>query len=159
MQDLLNWIGGVASVVALLGAVIAFLLSAFYKRITMMSKEMAYSKEATIEKLRADISMLQSSITELPKGEEGQAVESRVLTERMNKLEQDMRGLRELLFDNPEATVTIPLMKKDVESLARENDVLRRELDRQSGSTKWFLGILITLSVGLLGLAVSILLK
>lgn len=157
MQDIFSWLGVGASVVGLLAAVIIFLFSTFFKR--LMSKEIAYSKDATIEKLREEISMLQTSITELPKGEEAQAVESEVISGRLNKVEQEIRSLRELLFDNPEAAVTIPLIKKDVESLSRDNEALRRELDRQSASTKWFLGILITLSVGLLGLAVSILLK
>lgn len=76
----------------------------------------------------------------------------------MNKLEQDMRSLREQLFGNPEPTVTVALLKKNLESLACENGALPQELDRQNVSNKWF-RILIILSIGLLGLSVSILLK
>ena len=161
MQELLSWLSGVASVVSLVGAIVAYLLLHVFKQTvqTARMENKSSSQDVEIERLRAEILMLQNSIMELPKGEESQSVESRVFGERLSKLEQEIRSLRELLFDNPEATVTIPLIKKDVESLARENEALRRELDRQSSSTRWFLGILITLSVGLLGLVVNIFLK
>lgn len=157
--DIFSWLGGAASLISLIAAVIGFLLTAFYKRLTMMSKEIAYSKEATIDKLREEISMLQSSITRVPEGEQSQVIESQVMTGRLDNLEGELRGLKELLFGNPEVAVTIPLMKKDIEALAEQNKALRNELDRQGASTKWFLGILITMSIGLFGLAISILLK
>jgi len=142
-----------------LAAIIGFLLSVFYKRISDMSKEIVHSRYATEENLRNEISKLQQSILKIPEGEASEKVESQVFHTRIEKVEQDLRNLRELLFDNPEASVTIPLMKKDIEALNKENDALRKELDRQSTSTKWFLGILITMSIGLFGLAISILLK
>ena len=66
---------------------------------------------------------------------------------------------RRTIFDNPDAIITIPLIKKDVENVKIDNERLREEMKRYNSFTKWFIGIMVTLSIGLLGLALSIVLK
>ena len=78
---------------------------------------------------------------------------------RVDKLESGLKELKELLFGNPEVSVTIPLIKRDIESLKEYNERLREEMGRMNDFTKWFIGIMITMSIGLFGLAISILLK
>jgi hypothetical protein len=90
---------------------------------------------------------------------EKQQIEIVAFASRIDKLEEELRSFKTLLFDNPEATVTIPLIRKDIETIKKDNDRLRDELIRVSGFTKWFIGIMITMSIGLFGLAISILLK
>ena len=161
LENILNWFAAVGTVMSLITAIVALVISAFFMWImrNRMTKEKVYSTDMRIKKLGETISVLQSSIMKVLPGDEAVAIQSGLINTRIDKLAQDMRSLRELLFDNPEATVTIPLMKKDIDALAKENEALRSELDRQSTFTRWFLGILITMSIGLFGLTISILLK
>jgi len=55
--------------------------------------------------------------------------------------------------------ITIALLKRDIESLKRDNENIRKDIDRISGFFKWFIGIVISMSIGLLSIAISILLK
>lgn len=114
--------------------------------------------ESIVADVQRQIDTLSAAIAEaeVPKK---QAIEMETFIARVNKLESDFRDLRRLLFDNPEAVVSIPLMRKDVDSFRRDNENLRKELERIGSLSRWFIGIMITLSIGLLGLAVSILLK
>ena len=81
------------------------------------------------------------------------------LATRMDKLESDFKDLRSLLFKNPEEAVTIPLLKKDIDSLTQADENIRREIGRISGHTKWVIGIMTTMSIGLFSLAIGIFLK
>ncbi len=83
--------------------------------------------ERVVNAIKEELATLRASIqkAELP---EKQAIEIETINAKIEKVETDLRNFRELLFDNPEATVTIPLIKKDLESLAKDNENLRKEL-------------------------------
>lgn len=71
---------------------------------------------------------------------------------RLTELEAEIRGLKKLLLDDPEASLTIPLLKKDV-------DHIKEQIKIVGDSAKWFIAMIVTLAIGLLGVAISILLK
>jgi len=73
------------------------------------------------------------------------------------RIDEDLKALKNLLFDDPEAIITIPLIKKDIELLSKENQTLRNEVDSIGSQSKWIIGITITLVVGMLGIIITLL--
>jgi hypothetical protein len=154
-------IGIGAGIAAIIGVLTAYLTYRAPSHEKVKGEILHYRETRTdevVDTLQNQLDALRASIEEAGLSEK-QAIEIGSLSTRIEKVESNLQGLRKLLFDNPEATVTIPLIKKDIESLSRDNENLRRELERISGFTKWFIGIMITMSIGLLGIAVSILLR
>lgn len=148
----------VAAVVTILYAIGAWLTSVQKRKKARDHEVRRPAMQQAIAHLEMDIKHLYDAFKEA-KLPEKQAIEVHSFNARLDKIESDFRELRRLLFDNPEAAVSVPLIKKDIDSLRRDNENVRNELDRLGGFYKWFIGIMITMSVGLLGLAVSILLK
>nr|CAP47531.1 putative integron gene cassette protein [uncultured bacterium] len=92
----------------------------------------------TIDALREDVTLL-----------------THVTRDWDNKLER----LRELLLDDPETVVTIPLIKKDIQNLRSEVVSLRSQLEWAGTYTRWSLGVLFSLALAVIGLALSIYFK
>lgn len=90
---------------------------------------------------------------------EKQVVNMDVFRGKIEKVESDLQNLRKLLFENPDAAVTIPLIMKDIKYLRQDDENLRKEIDRIVGFNKWFIGIMVTIFIGILGLAISVLLR
>lgn len=86
-------------------------------------------------------------------------VSQAVLGEAVKRLEKRMTVLEEGVSSNPEKALSIPLLRKDVTILERSvaNDVsaLRREVDRVYDQGKWFIGLMVTMLLTIIGLAVS----
>lgn len=65
--------------------------------------------------------------------------------------------------DNPERAMSIPILRKDVDLLRRDivGDLvtIRAEIDRVYDLGKWFLGLIATMAIGVLGLAIGNLIK
>jgi len=87
---------------------------------------------------------------------EGKSLE---LENRLDELESELGRLKKLLFNDSEVILTIPLLKRDINSIREDIKCLRDEMIRMSDFTNWMIGITITISVGLFGLVISILLK
>jgi len=163
-------LGSFPAVLAMVLAILAMVLASITVLLSLLSffqstaggiaraKARREAQATETELLKRQLELLQSSIEKAEMARIGD-FEIGSLAARLDQLESDLKGFKRLLFDNPEATVTIPLIKKDIESLKEDNKRLREEIVRMSGFTKWFIGIMITMSIGLFGLAVSILLK
>lgn len=98
-----------------------------------------------------EISLLRSTPAPLPVDMVGDAkVKGRYTDEfaymnsRLFKLEQDVRDFKELVLADPETSLRIPMLIRDVESLR--------------GETRWMMQVTIAISLGLFALAMSLLL-
>lgn len=114
--------------------------------------------ESHIDRLMKQIAALENSVSQV-KAPAKENVQLGAIAGRIDKVEKDYRALKELLLQDPDTTLTLPLIKKDIDSIKAENKSLRDELVRLSGFTKRFIGIMTTMSIGLFGLALTILLK
>ena len=74
------------------------------------------------------------------------------IDDRISKIENAISNIKQLMIDNPEAVISFAALKKDVE-------LLEKNVNRLDNSIKWFLGIIVTLSLGILTLAFSVLLS
>ncbi len=79
--------------------------------------------------------------------------------EKIAQLESKFSSLRTLIFDNPDQAITIPLIKKDIDGIKSEIERINTQIGWLSSYNKWLIGVMITLAVGVLGLALSIILK
>lgn len=117
-----------------------------------MSEFHAYSK-ATDEKIAA-------------LGQLGKLPGNAIIASQIAKVRSEVTELRtelsksnEVILDNPEKALSMPLLKKDISNLQESyrNDLvaLRQEISRVYGQNKWFIGLMFTMAVGLLGLAIN----
>ncbi len=74
------------------------------------------------------------------------------LEQNQQKIDSELKALKKLLFDNPEASITMPLLTKDVTNM-------KDEIKRVNSNTKWFLVMILTLAIGLGSILVGILAK
>ncbi|MEO0037112.1 MAG: hypothetical protein RIQ59_323 [Bacteroidota bacterium] len=71
--------------------------------------------------------------------------------ERIKVLESKIQTLNKIIIDNPEKSLTIPLLNKDIENIKKEND-LQIELIKDKVETvvdlnKWILGLIFSLLI------------
>jgi translation initiation factor 6 (eIF-6) len=71
--------------------------------------------------------------------------------ERIQELEKKIQTLNNIIIENPEKSLTIPLLNKDIQSIKREND-LQIELIKDKVETvvdlnKWILGLIFSLLI------------
>lgn len=84
----------------------------------------------------------------------------------LNKVKNNLKTLysrisilEDAIMENPMKALSIPMMKKDIEDL--EGDqlkaelVIRTEISRLYDQNKWFMGLIITMTISLFGLAVG----
>lgn len=81
------------------------------------------------------------------------------LKEKVDKIDKEFEMIKKILFDNLEDRLSLPLLKKDVDNLGKDIESIRLQFGLILNHNKWFIGILITLAISVLGLAISILIK
>ena len=81
----------------------------------------------------------------------------------IKEMKASLSKLNEVILDNPSKALEVTLLRKDLENLQKnyQSDLisLRREAERVYDLTKWFLGLMFTIALSIIGLAVSIFLK
>jgi len=81
------------------------------------------------------------------------------LRSEVTTLKSDISKLSEVILDNPEKVLSVPLLRKDMSSLKESyrDDLagIRQEVYRVYDLNKWFIGLMFTMAIGLFGLAIS----
>ncbi len=72
------------------------------------------------------------------------------LSREIENTKLNLRSLKEMITENPEKALSLPLIKKDIEQLKEENKALKNELDRVFDFNKWFIGIIVTILLALI---------
>lgn len=150
--------------VGLIGAIMTLVMSTIsFQSILFAPKHNKVSIENPLEirELSAQVQVKLNEINKIIENQPGilDKVQVAELKLRMDKIEQDITSLRQLLFDNPDAAITLPLMKKDIVSLQNDMKTTREQFEWITSYSKWIIGIMITLSVGVLSLAITAVLK
>ncbi|MGO9591389.1 MAG: hypothetical protein ACLP3K_15245 [Candidatus Acidiferrales bacterium] len=87
------------------------------------------------------------------------AVRIAKLQTQVNSLQTQLNQLNEAIGQSPEKALAIPLLKKDMDDFRdvyrRDMDSEHAEVDRVYDQNKWFIGLMFTLALGVMGLAVS----
>jgi len=148
----------VAAVASLLtGVLVALALSAFEgdrseRRISLSRK--------TFDDLAIRISVLEGKIGLIGSAiEDSNDVQIGTLAKEVVSTRTEVAALKNLILQDPEATLTLPLLKKDINQLNDSYISMRNDMNNMVGLSKWFIGSLITITVGLIGLVITATLK
>lgn len=70
-----------------------------------------------------------------------------------------MKMLDDAIGESPDKSLAVPLLRKDLDNLKdsyhRDLDSTQAEINRVYDQNKWFLGLMFTMALGLIGLAIS----
>ena len=85
------------------------------------------------------------------------------LQAEIKRVSVELKSLKDVLGSDVERALSVPLFRKDIQKIEEQfrerTDVASREIDRIYDQNKWFLGLMATMAVSLLGLAISNLLQ
>lgn len=78
---------------------------------------------------------------------------------QLDSLQAHMKMLDDAIGQSPDRALAVPLLRKDLDNLKdsyhRDLDNTQAEINRVYDQNKWFLGLMFTMALGLIGLAVS----
>ena len=77
----------------------------------------------------------------------------------LDDLSSRLAALEKSLLDNPEKALSVPLLRQDLENLKlsyrSDGAEYTRQIDRVYDQNKWFIGLMFSMALGLIGLAIS----
>ncbi len=152
------WTTTIAAVASLLAGIIAVILafllsSSSYEETIRISRKNFDELEYRMMLLETKVDSISSSL------EDTNDIEIMILSKDVDSIRSELVSLKNLILQDPEATLTLPLLKKDIDQLRDSHSSIRKNIDNMVGLSKWFIGSLITISVGLMGLVVTVILK
>ena len=119
------------------------------------------SSEANAAQLRnvlIELRKNQELVDEITKATPATLRVARLSTE-LDSLQAQMMQLDDAIGQSPEKALAIPLLKKDVEDFKdtyrHDMDSTQGEINRVYDQNKWFIGLMFTLALGILGLTVT----
>jgi len=152
----LAWLTAGISVIVALSALFKFWGTRTEDRLDCASLTIRTSYEK-IEELGERVTWLTQAIEEAPDKLDAVCIKS--INTKIGKIEGDLDRLRELLFNDPDKAIEIPLILKDIEGIKTSIAAQDRKFEWISGYNKWLLGVMATMAVALLALAISVILK
>jgi len=107
-----------------------------------------------IEDLRTQI----QAISKLPPESRPSPDYAKIAAE-LASVESRLKTLEDGLGENPGKALSTPLLRKDIEALQKYSRdsfaATQKEIERIYDQNKWFIGLIATMAVGVLGLAVG----
>jgi hypothetical protein len=114
--------------------------------------------QARIDRLQAELQMsrdLAEKISAAPPS----TVEAAKLRAQVESLTKQLQLLNDAIGQSPEKALAVPMLRKDLDNLRdsyhHDLDSIQSEISRVYDQNKWFIGLMLTMALGLLGLAVS----
>ena len=166
-EDIFSWI---SLIVASMGISIAIYIFVSTSEVSIFENKFMYMMTSDINKeikildkriqlLSDTLATIQSRLDKLQK-----IPKQTKITLQMDNINQEIGLIKESLsvinnaiLDNPTKALTIPLLRKDLENLEntyKENfGAIRQDVIRVYDQNKWFIGLMFTMAIGLLGLA------
>ncbi|MEZ9392158.1 type I restriction enzyme HsdR N-terminal domain-containing protein [Vibrio splendidus] len=98
------------------------------------------------------------SLSSIPENH-GWKVEATELSVGLNSIQLRLKALEDALTVNPAKALSVPILRKDLDntekSLRAELLQTRAEIDRMYDQNKWFIGLMFTIALSVLGMAAS----
>lgn len=119
------------------------------------------SQDAQLTQLKTDINLIQSSLaalSALPEGSKWKTEASKI-SQDVATIDTKLSSLESALTLNPEKALAIPILRKDLDnaekSIRAELRQTNSEIDRIYDQNKWFIGLMLTMALSVIGIAVS----
>ncbi len=166
-----NILAGASSSIAI-AALIFTTMGLFFTQDTSMSRSELSVKSTELEKtivqntnfsnaLKLELNTIRTelkAITSVPDGTSWKAKSVRI-EERITSLETKLKALEDALTLNPAKALAIPILRKDLDNaqgvFKSEINQTRAEVNRIYDQNKWFIGLMFTIALSVLGMAVS----
>ena len=127
----------------------------------LSTEQIISSQGKTITSLQTDLKNISSSLNtlhSLPEGSEWK-IEASTISEKVSDIDEKLVALESALTLDPAKALAIPILRKDLESteknLRAELLQTKSEINRIYDQNKWFLGLMFTMALSVLGMAVS----
>jgi len=114
--------------------------------------------QSTLNDLRKNQEKSQELVDKLTKAQPATLQVARLGTE-LDSLQAQMNQLDDAIGQSPEKALAIPLLKKDMDDFKdtyrRDMDSTQGEINRVYDQNKWFIGLMFTIALAILGLTVT----
>src|SRR5207248_2858619 len=94
-----------------------------------------------------------------PLPESQNAVQIAAIRADLDGLDKRLKAIEQAVIDSPAKALSVPLLRQELDSLKtssqRDLESQAKQIDRIYDQNKWFIGLMFTMAVGLIGLAVS----
>lgn len=176
-EYLSSWLSAVAGfVVALFALVASFTPLSDQLRDFIVSepKSNSANQDILVDELSKEIDILKNRLSDIDNTLKHTTPNNDIaLAQRFNEIDSQLDKIQNSLgivsviekavVENPERAMSIPMLRKDFDAIKIDaNDtsrILRAEIDRIYDLGKWFIGLMGTMAIGVLGLAVGNILK
>jgi len=163
-------IAGFVTVAALVGSLLGFLKQPPGRAPSISDTVIAQAEEIrelkdNLQSVNQKLERIELSITSLSKipDESKLAIELNRVSGSVTEMQNKVANIEQVVIDNPSKALGIPLLRKDLDNLKEsyKSDVLsvRQEIERVYDLNKWFVGLMFTMALSVLGLAISNLYK
>ena len=119
-------------------------------------------------KLKSEIDLLHSevkgalnsiqTISTLP-NEHGWKVEAKLISAQLDNVSRKLEALEAAITEDPAKALAVPILRKDLDnaekSIKAELIQTQAEIDRMYDQNKWFIGLMFTIALSVLGMAAS----
>ncbi|EJL6735639.1 hypothetical protein NMR87_004494 [Vibrio alginolyticus] len=111
-----------------------------------------------ISKSLDDVNKKIISLSSIPDSS-GWKIEASSLSADSEVLKAKLQALENALTVNPEKALAVPILRKDLDNIEKglrsELQQTRLEINRMYDQNKWFIGLMLTMAVSVLGIAIS----
>lgn len=98
------------------------------------------------------------SISSIP-NEHGWKIEAELLSAKLGDTTKQLEALEAAITENPAKALAVPILRKDLnnaeKSIRAELTQTKSEIDRMYDQNKWFIGLMFTIALSVLGMAAS----
>ena len=165
-----SWFAGVVASITAAMAVGSFTFlfsdkSTQESRLALTQSELRSEIQSTVKSSLSEIENLKRQLNTLSNPPTAGAISIKIedITQRISGLEKKMSTIETAIVDSPERAMSIPILRRDLDSLRTDvrSDLAgtKQEIDRVYDMSKWFIGLMATMAVGILGLAFGNLFK
>ncbi len=166
-EDIFSWI---SLIVASMGISIAIYIFVSTSEVSIFENKFMYMMTSDINKeikildkriqlLSDTLATIQSRLDKLQKIPKQTKITLQMdnINKEIGLIKESLSVINNAILDNPTKALTIPLLRKDLENLEntyKENfGAIRQDVIRVYDQNKWFIGLMFTMAIGLLGLA------
>lgn len=125
-----------------------------FRELENQVKELDKQNKMYISRLESLSTAIDETIKNDPK-----SLDNAKVSAELNKIKKDIVAIQTALGSDLERSLSVPLLRKDLAQLKSQiterATASSKEIDRIYDQNKWFLGLMGTMAVGLLGLAIS----
>lgn len=161
LSEIASLVAGIAAAVAATFASGALFRNTEPERSQLYATERIKFLEQQVTLLGVKVGGLHERLNALAKPDTATNIGTQIaaLRSEVKTADSRMETLERGLLASPEKALSVPLLRNELENLTRtyrqDLDTTVKSIDRVYDQNKWFIGLMFTMAIGLIGLAIS----